>query len=67
MKHTCQYCNEEIVGAAYHVTSEGDEAPLIDMIVCVLCASVAKGLRLRTRKITRRPIEPAVPFPRYLN
>ena len=61
MNFTCQYCDEEIMGAAYHVTSESDGVPLIDMIVCAPCASVAKSLRLRTQKITPERMETAVP------
>ena len=66
MKPICQYCDEEIAGPAYHVTSENDGVVLIDMIVCALCASVAKGLRLRTQKVTPERTETAVPYQRYL-
>ncbi len=52
MNRICQHCDEEIVGSAYHVTSEYDGVPLLDMIVCASCASVARSLRLPTEEIT---------------
>jgi hypothetical protein len=66
MKRVCQYCDEEIVGTAYHVTSESDGVVLIEMIVCAACASVAKGLRLRTQKVTPEHVETVIPVQRYL-
>ncbi len=47
----CGHCDEEIIGNAYHVTSEYGGESLLDMIVCAACASVAKSLALRTEEI----------------
>jgi hypothetical protein len=66
MKRVCEYCDEEISGGAYHVTTENDGVALIDMIVCAACAAVAKGLRLRTQKIMPEHSETLVLNQRYL-
>ncbi len=47
----CEHCDAEIVGNAYHVTSEYDGESLLDMTVCGACASLAKSLALRTEEI----------------
>lgn len=47
----CEHCDGEIVGNAYHVTSEYEGESLLDMTVCAVCASVAKSLALRTEEI----------------
>ncbi len=52
MNRICEHCDEEIVGNAYHVTSEYEGTRLLDMTVCAACASVAKSLGLRTEEIT---------------
>ncbi len=54
VNHICKHCDEEIVGDAYHVTSEYDGECLLDMTVCAACASVARSLGLRTEEITPR-------------
>ncbi len=51
MNIICRHCDEPIVGKAYRVTSEADGAPLLNMIVCASCASVAKSLLLKTEEI----------------
>ena len=51
MNHTCQHCDELIVGNAYRVTSEEEGITLLDMIVCSLCFMEAKRLRLHTEEI----------------
>lgn len=59
MNRICQHCNEEIVGNAYHVTSEYEGARLLDMTVCTACASEARSLGLRTEEITpQRTMDP---------
>jgi hypothetical protein len=52
MNRICEHCDEEIVGNTYHVTSEYENARLLDMTVCAGCASVAKSLGLRTEEIS---------------
>jgi len=53
MNYICDHCDEEIVGNAYHVTSEYEGEYLLDMTVCAGCASMAKSLGLRTETITQ--------------
>jgi RNase P subunit RPR2 len=61
MSFLCQHCDELIIGNAYHVTSEEEGVPLLDMIVCETCASEAKCLQLNTEEITPEHIEaPAI-------
>ena len=54
MNHTCQHCDELIVGNAYRVTSEDQGIPLLDMVVCSLCFMEAKRLRLHAEEINIR-------------
>ena len=51
MNHTCQHCDELIVGNAYRVTSEEEGITLLDMIVCSLCFMEAKRFLLHAEEI----------------
>ena len=51
MNRVCQHCGELIVGNTYRVTSEEEGIILLDMIVCSLCFTEAKRLRLHTEEI----------------
>jgi hypothetical protein len=54
MNRVCQHCGELIVGNTYRVTSEEEGITLLDMIVCSLCFTEAKRLRLHTEEIDVR-------------
>ena len=54
MNHTCQHCDELIVGNAYRVTSEDQGITLLDMVVCSLCFMEAKRLNLHAEEIDIR-------------
>jgi hypothetical protein len=54
MNRVCQHCGELIVGNTYRVTSEEEGIILLDMIVCSLCFTEAKRLRLHTEEIDVR-------------
>ena len=54
MDRICEHCYDFIVGNAYRVTSEEAGITLLDIIVCSLCSTEAKRLRLHTEEINLR-------------
>lgn len=62
MNIVCRHCDETIVGQSYRVISEEDGVVLLNMVVCALCAAVAKSLMLHTEEIAPEYSPPSAPI-----